>query len=131
MLIGWIPGPPTLLTMRFTARSPRLSFVPPPPLPPQPWPSRPPPLPLPLLPAVHVVHVVPAAWHPLADLGAGSAYTAPSPPRPMCSFSEPPLHACAERIRIYVEVVTLLCQHGSQTSAGLGSLVCRLVCRAR
>mmetsp|Transcript_4250 Transcript_4250/g.8250 ORF Transcript_4250/g.8250 Transcript_4250/m.8250 type:complete len:210 (+) Transcript_4250:55-684(+) len=82
MMVGAEPSPP-------------LPFLPPPLLPSS-WAPPPPPLP--------ASHAVTAAWHPLADLGAAH----PSPPRPVCSFSEARLHACAERIRIYVEVIMLL-----------------------
>ena len=90
------------MLIRLTAHSPPSPFLPPPPSPLQPWPPPPPP---------------PAVWRPLTDLGSASGYNSPSLPRPECSFSEARLHACAERIRIYVEVVVLLC-HRKANSVG-------------
>ena len=93
--------PPTLrMLIRLTAHSPPSPFLPPPPSPLQPWPS-----------------AAPAVWRPLTDLGAASGYNSPSLPRPVCSFSEARLHACAERIRTYVQVVVLLC-HRKANSVG-------------
>mmetsp|Transcript_21581 Transcript_21581/g.54890 ORF Transcript_21581/g.54890 Transcript_21581/m.54890 type:complete len:274 (+) Transcript_21581:74-895(+) len=71
-------------------------FVLPPSPPLQRWPPRPPP------------HAAPALQPWLADLGGGSGYKSHSLPRPVCSFSDARLHACAERIRIYVEALVLL-----------------------
>ena len=90
-----LPGHQPTLSIRLTARSPPSPFLPPPPPSPlQPWPRPPPP------------HAAPAVWRPL---GVASGYNSPSLPRPVCSFSEARLHACAERLRVYVGVVVLLC----------------------
>ena len=97
----------TLRIYSLAARRPPSPFALPPSPPPQRWPPRPPP------------HAAPALqpWRPLADLGAGSGYKSHSLPRPVCSFSDARLHACAERIRIYVEAIVLLC-HRKANSVG-------------
>ena len=103
--------PPPLGYIHLAARRPPSPFVLPPSPPLQRWPPRPPP------------HAAPALqpWRPLADLGGGSGYKSHSLPRPVCSFSDARLHACAERIRIYVEALVLLC-HRKANSVGLKSV---------
>ena len=96
--------PTTLRIYSLAARRPPSPFVLPPSPPLQRWPPP---------------HAAPALqpWRPLTDFGAGSGYKSHSLPRPVCSFSDARLHACAERIRIYVEAVVLLC-HGKANSVG-------------